>query len=53
MPDFDRLFEEANFEPVIYKGSKLVRCDKFPVENGDILVASIENTKSDRKQVFL
>ncbi|MGE5196787.1 MAG: hypothetical protein ACM3JI_05600 [Anaerolineae bacterium] len=50
MPDFDKIFSETKERPVIYKGMKLLRADKFPVANGDILIASIEATDSDHRQ---
>lgn len=43
---------ESKGEPILYNGIKLELCDKFPVENGDILLCSIEKTNSSRKQGF-
>lgn len=50
MPNFDDLFIESKGQPVTYKGDTLVRADKFPVSNGDILVISIEESNSDWRQ---
>ncbi len=44
MPCFDNEFIKAKDGAVYYKGLKLVRLDRFPVENGDTLVLSIEKT---------
>ncbi len=42
MTCFDSLFKEAKGEPIDYQGKKLVRIDRFAVENGDELICSIE-----------
>jgi hypothetical protein len=53
MPNFDPLFSETNVRPIIYKGNSLIRVDKFPVKNGDVLIASIEKADtSKRRQGF-
>ena len=52
MPDFSELFEKANWQPITYKGETVVRIDKFPIKDGDILIASIEKTNSDCRQGF-
>jgi hypothetical protein len=44
MPSFDEQFMEANGQPIDYKRHKLVRIDRFPVENGELLVCNIEKT---------
>lgn len=45
MPSFDQLFSDAHSQgtSVYYKGIKIQRIDRFPVQNGDVLVCSIEN----------
>lgn len=50
MPSFDKLFIESKGQPIIYNGNTLVLADKFPVSDGDILIASIEKADSDRRQ---
>ena len=50
MPDFSELFEKANWQPINYNGKTVIRLDKFPVENGDTLLISIEKTNSDCRQ---
>lgn len=50
MTDFSELFRASKAQPIHYKGNVLVLSDKFPVENGDILVASIEKSNSDCRQ---
>lgn len=52
MPDFTDLFIQSKGQPITYKGKTLVLSDKFPVQNGDVLIASIEKTNSDRRQGF-
>jgi len=52
MPNFDKLFIESKGQPIIYNDKKLVRADKFPISNGDILIASIEHSNSDCRQGF-
>ena len=52
MPSFEKLFIEAKSSVVEYNGMKLYLADKFPVQDGDILLCSIERTKSDRRQGF-
>lgn len=53
MPSFENLFAESKNQPIIYKGIPLVRTDKFPVKNGDTLIASIEKTNANRRQGFI
>ncbi len=50
MPNFTELFKQANWQPITYKGNTLVLVDRFPVENGDTLLISIEKTNSDCRQ---
>lgn len=52
MPNFEPLFIESQGKSVHYKGKSIVRIDKFPVENGDVLIASIEKTDSNKRQGF-
>jgi hypothetical protein len=52
MPSFEKLFIEAKSAIVEYNGMKLYLADKFPVEDGDILICSVENTNSSRRQGF-
>lgn len=42
MPSFDHLFAESKDGLINYNGKNLIRADKFPVKNGDTLIASIE-----------
>ncbi len=49
MPNFDPLFAATKARPVLYNGISLLRGDKFPVKNGDILLASIEEADNSRK----
>jgi len=53
MPNFDELFIETKGQPIIYKDITILRVDKFPVSNGDILIASIEQTNSNYRQGFI
>lgn len=53
MPNFDELFRGSMGNPVFYKGIPLLRMDKFPVKNGDILIASIEKTNDSDRQGFV
>jgi hypothetical protein len=46
MPSFEELFTEAKGQPVYYQGIHIIRRDRFPVENEDILTCSIESTNS-------
>ncbi len=50
MPSFGTLFIESKGQPILYRGNTLVLADKFPVSNGDVLVAFIEKTNSDYRQ---
>ena len=50
MPDFSELFLKSNGHPVSYNGKSLVLSDKFPVEDGDILVVLIEKSGSKYRQ---
>lgn len=43
---------ESKGQPIIYKEKKLVLADKFPISNGDTLVALIEKTNSEWRQGF-
>lgn len=53
MPNFDELFLESKGQPIIYKGKPTIRADKFPVSNGDVLIASIEQASGDLRQGFV
>jgi hypothetical protein len=53
MPSFDNLFMESKEDFIIYNGKHLVRFDRFLVKNGDILIASIENTNNNHRQGFV
>ncbi len=50
MPSFNELFFESKGESITYNNIRLIRIDKFPVSDGDILVASIESSKSECRQ---
>lgn len=50
MPDFEELFIHSKGQPIEYNGHRIVRADKFPVKNGDILIACIEKANSDCRQ---
>jgi hypothetical protein len=52
MPNFDPIFMETVVRPILYKGNSIARIDKFPIKNGDILIASIETTNSQYRQGF-
>jgi hypothetical protein len=52
MPSFEKMFIESRGDPVSYKGNTLVCVDKFPVRNGDVLLASIEKTSGNSRQGF-
>jgi hypothetical protein len=52
MPDFDKLFATIKERPINYNGKFLIRSDQSLVSDGDILIASIEETNSDRLQGF-
>src|SRR4051812_23502336 len=52
MTNFSELFEKAKSQPIEYDGHIVFRNDKFPVNNEDILIASIEKTNSDCRQGF-
>ncbi|HSX04625.1 MAG TPA: hypothetical protein VLG76_07855 [Rhabdochlamydiaceae bacterium] len=52
MPDFTKLFTASKAQPTGFNGKTIFLADKFPVENGDILVASIEKSNSDCRQGF-
>ena len=43
MPNFEPMFRKSRGQPIKYNGFQLVRYDKFPVENNEILICSIEN----------
>ncbi len=53
MPSFNDLFIESKGKPIIYNGKSIIRLDKFPVSNGDILISSIEGTNGDCRQGFV
>ncbi len=53
MPSFDHLFAESKDGLINYNGKNLIRADKFPVKNGDTLIASIEKANSDCLQGFV
>lgn len=47
MPSFEKLFNDAKIgEPVLYQGTQIIRKDRFLVENGEVLICSIESTNS-------
>ena len=50
MPSFESLFREAKGGCIVYNGHNLIRSDKFPVADGDVLVICIESTNSPRSQ---
>ena len=50
MPDFEELFMQSKGQPIEYNGHRVIRSDKFPVKNEDILIARIEKTNSDCRQ---
>ncbi len=52
MSSYENLFIQAKSGVVEHNGMKLYLIDKFPVENGDILLCSIEKTSSNRRQGF-
>ncbi len=52
MPDFTEIFKNSKGQPVSYKGKIICLVDKFSVENGDILIASIEKASSERREGF-
>lgn len=52
MPSFEKFFAETDEPTIQYKGKTLHWSDKFPVANGDILIASIEKTNSEWVQGF-
>ncbi|NNM43911.1 MAG: hypothetical protein HKM07_06165 [Chlamydiae bacterium] len=47
MPSFQKLFEETDELTIQYKDKILHWADKFPVKDGDVLIASIEKTNSE------
>jgi len=53
MPNFTPFFVESKGQPISFKGNTVVRADKFPVKNGDTLIASIEKTNADKRQGFV
>lgn len=52
MPSFDELFIASKGQPITYNDRRLVLADKFPVNNGDTLIAAIEKTNSEWPQGF-
>ncbi len=52
MPSFQKLFEEVEGTTIQYEGKTLYCADKFPVKDGDVLIASIEKTNSEWIQGF-
>lgn len=50
MPNFCNIFAEAKGNPVFYNGNRIIRIDKFPIKNEDILIASIEKISSSYRQ---
>ena len=52
MPSFGKLFIDSKGEPIEYNGVKLELADKFSVDDGDVLICSIEKTNSSRRQGF-
>lgn len=52
MPDFSVLFIKSKGQPITYKENRIVLADKFPVMNGDTLIASIEKTNAEKRQGF-
>jgi len=53
MPNFTPFFVDSKGQPISFKGHTVVRTDKFPVTNGDTLIASIEKTRADKRQGFV
>ncbi len=51
MPNFQSLFREAKGHPIDYNGVQLVRYDKFPIQNGDTLICSIESAISSPQKI--
>ena len=51
MPSFQEMFEKSGDLPIIYKGIEIVQFDRFPVENGDVLICSIE--EAIKKEYYL
>lgn len=52
MAGFGKLFLESKGQPIIYDGKSLILADRFPVQNKDVLVCSIEKTNSKQRQGF-
>lgn len=52
MPDFDALFSSTSKRPIKYKDKSIIRSDKYQVNDGDIIIASIEKTNSKYRQGF-
>lgn len=52
MPNFDQLFASTKDRSIKYKDLTLIQSDHFPVSNGDILFATIEQTNSEWRQGF-
>lgn len=52
MPDFSPFFIKSKGQPIDYQGKTLVLADKFPVKNGEVLIASIEKTNASKRQGF-
>jgi len=50
MPDFSEIFQKSKSNSIIYKDKTLVLTDKFPIENEESLLLSIEKTNSDCRQ---
>ena len=52
MPNFAELFIQSRGQPIEYNGHKVIRLDRFPIKNGDTVIARIEKTNSDCRQGF-
>lgn len=53
MPSFNDLFIASKGKALIYNWKSIIRVDKFPVKNGEILTLSIEETNSNCRQGFV
>lgn len=53
MENFDELFMESKGQSITYNGNILVGIDRFPVSNGDVLIAAIEQVNSNYRQGFV
>ncbi|HSX04626.1 MAG TPA: hypothetical protein VLG76_07860 [Rhabdochlamydiaceae bacterium] len=52
MPDFTDLFAQSKGAAIEYRGKTIIRADKYPIKNGDILIASIEKACMERREGF-